>query len=391
MAPNLTTIAEVNQFPDITPSEMAPPAQRPVVLVVDDENGPRTALRMLLSEDYDVLMARDVASAKVMLEEADIDLVISDIRMPNESGVDLLRYVRFEHPDIEVILLTGYGHLGTAKEAVRLGAFAYMEKPFDNDDMMNLAGKAIERRRQELERKQLEHLALEANRFELLGRIVSGLIHDLGSPLSVAGSHLELMLMEHPENPQSDRLRMILSQVAHCSDVVRNALGFLRHRQTPHMLINLAEVAQVCVELGMPMFRRQSVKVTTNFEQGAPYCVGDFVLIRQAVLNLFNNACQAMEGQGETPEIAVSTWSDDSAVYLSVRDTGHGISPSDRHRVFDTFFTTKGNSGTGLGLAAVRNIMRRHGGEVILGEPEGRGALFILRFLRASKEEMETL
>jgi signal transduction histidine kinase len=246
--------------------------------------------------------------------------------------------------------------------------------------MLDHIESALTRRRQEQERRNLERLALEANRFELLGRVVSGLIHDLATPLSVAGTHLELMLMEELEKPTNERLNLVLSQVHLCSDVVRSTLGYLRHRSHQHTHIHLSDMARACLELSMPLLRKQSIEVKEDLSTNLPAFVGDMVLVRQAILNLINNACQAMENVDLPHELSLRTWMDNDALCISVQDTGKGIDAKERHRVFDTFYTTKGDKGTGLGLAAVQNIMRRHSGEVCLMESEGRGALFVLRF-----------
>ncbi len=135
------------------------------VLVVDDENGPRQSLRVLLKEDFEVFLACDADGARQILESEPIDVVITDLRMPKESGISLLEFIRKTYSDIEVIILTGYGQLDSAMKAVECGAFAYLEKPFDNTVMFNHVARAVARRRKELERRQLEHLALGANRF----------------------------------------------------------------------------------------------------------------------------------------------------------------------------------------------------------------------------------
>ena len=117
--------------------------------------------------------------------------------------------------------------------------------------------------------------------------------------------------------------------------------------------------------------------------------MGDYVLIRQAVLNLITNACQAMNGQEEPQEIRLATWHDEQHV-LSV--CGGTTVPGFRRRIarkfFETFFSTKGKNGTGLGLAVVRNVMRQHGGDVTLGDAPERGAQFVLRFPLAKLDEI---
>src|SRR5690606_29183709 len=98
------------------------------ILIVDDENGPRQALRMLLKEEHDVFLAEDVAKAQDLLRSEPIDLVITDLRMPKQSGVELLRWTKNQYPETEVIILTGFGELDSAMNAVEYGALAYIVK-----------------------------------------------------------------------------------------------------------------------------------------------------------------------------------------------------------------------------------------------------------------------
>ena len=365
--------------------ERATHHQQPArLLVVDDENGPRQALRMLLKEEYNVQMACGVDSALAILEFEPIDVIITDIRMPHRSGLELLREVKQRFPDIQVIILTGYGQLESAMEAIECGAFAYIEKPFDSSVMLDKVRASVEKRRQEQNRRALEYLAVEANRFETLGHLVSGSLHDLGTPLSVIGTNLE-MLMSNPCRPDlMKRLESMRSQVKHCNDLVRTTLNFVR--RAPEMMteLNLNAVAESCIEVARPFLMGHQVQVEIEMDPALALCNGDIVMVRQAVLNLIYNAAQAMQDQ-ETPRtLRVRTWNGEDGVRLAVEDTGPGVPAETRERIFEALFTTKGKHGTGLGLAVVKNVMQRHGGEVYLAEPEGRGASFVLRFVKAA-------
>jgi len=363
-------------------------ADRARILVVDDENGPRQSLRMLLKEDYDVLMAQDVPAAMTLLEQEQVNLVITDIRMPRQSGVELLQFVKECYPETQVILLTGYAHLDTAMQAVEFGAFAYLEKPFDNDTMLRRVRDAVEKYREEHEHRVLERLAIEANRFETLGRLVSGMIHDLGTPLSVVGSQIE-MLMVNPQRPDlEDRLHTMQSQVRHCSEMVRSAMNFLRYDNQPATPFYINNLLETCLEVGQPLLRGQNVQIKKELGTDMPTSIGDIVLVRQAILNLIANACHAMQKQEEPQELEFKTWVENDHVYLSVQDSGPGVPEQIRDCIFDTFFTTKGRKGSGLGLAVVKNVMRRHKGSVTLAASAGRGAKFILRLPIASREDI---
>jgi signal transduction histidine kinase len=350
------------------------------ILVVDDENGPRQALRMLLKEEHDVYVAPDVPVAQQILSDHEIDMVITDLRMPKLSGVHLLQWSKTLFPEIEVIILTGYGELDTAINAVEYGALAYVEKPFDADEILRHIDAGLEKRRHEIERRQLEELALEANRFETLGRFVSGMLHDLGTPLSVIGSQIDLIGYAGEQVVPNDRLGTMRTQVNLCSDIVRTAMNFLRHETQRFTIVSLNDIAQSCIDVSRALTVEHMVKVATDFDPDLPMCEGDYVLLRQAVLNLITNACQAMDGQEEARTIAVKTWREGETLFLSVTDNGPGIPAKDRAKVFNTFYSTKGDRGTGLGLAVVRNVMDRHRGNVVIGENGARGAVFTLRF-----------
>ena len=356
------------------------------VLVVDDENGPRQALRILLNETHDVGLASSVTEALAILEHDPFEVIVTDVRMPKLSGVDLLSAVKKAQPDVQVIILTGYGQLETAMKAVEYGAFAYIEKPFDNETMLRQVAAARERFRMERDRRALERLALEANRFETLGRVVSGLIHDLGTPLSVIGSQVELLLREPTQEGVEKRLQAMRSQVSLCTEIVRSTMSFLRPQPEQFTRLNINDVVASCLEVGYPLLRGQSVKVSQMLSNDLPRFKGDFVLVRQAVLNLITNACHAMAHQPEKQELHFRTWAEANQVFLSVQDTGPGVPSSHRESIFATFFSTKPGQGTGLGLSVVKNVMRRHGGDVRLGDGEGRGAEFILSF-PASQDE----
>ena len=352
----------------------------PHVLVVDDENGPRQALRMLLKEEYTVHLACNVPEGLAILEQEPIELVITDVRMPKQSGVDLLRQVKATRPDIQVIIVTGYGHLETAVKAVEFGAFAYIEKPFDNDAMLETIYAAQKRFRAEYERHALEQMALEANRFETLGRLVSGMMHDMGSPLTVLSSQIELLLINPHRDDINSRLTTMKAQVQHCSDMARSTMDYLRMDEYDDISWRLNSVVMSSLDIAASMLKERNVKLERDFAASLPSSIGQMVLVRQAVLNLITNACQAMENDRKSARIRVKTWCEDGHACLSIEDNGPGIPESKHHAVFDTFFSTKGKNGTGLGLSVVRNVMQRCGGTVALDPTYTDGARFILRF-----------
>ncbi len=369
-----------------TPTEDSPregyqdAAQRPRVLVVDDENGPRQSLRMLLKEEYEVLLAESVDQAVGILEQVPVDVVITDIRMPHRTGIDLLQEIKQHFDEVQVIILTGFGQLDTAVQAIEGGAFAYLEKPFDNEMMLTKVRACLQKRQLEQSRRAMEYLAMEANRFETLGHLISGTMHDLGTPLSVIGTHLDLILANPEQEDSSKRLETMKAQLEYCNDLVRTTMGFVRQPSVGHGAFDLNTVAELCLNVARPFLTGRQVVAMTDLSPVLSPCHGDLILLRQAVLNLIYNAAQAMQRQEEPRHLLLKSWMEDGMACLAIQDSGPGIPKDKRERIFETLFTTKGEKGTGLGLTVVRHVMQKHGGTVELEQSEGRGARFVLRF-----------
>jgi len=365
---------------DVSPQDIAGNTRRAHMLVVDDENGPRQALRMLLKEDYEVHLASRVNEALEVLKQHPIEIIITDLRMPEKSGVDLLREVKQIDSDIQVIIFTGYGQLETAMKAVEYGAFAYMEKPFDNAVMLDMVRAAHAKHRQERERRMFEKLALEASRFETLGRVVSGMMHDMGTPLTVINSHIELLLMKPDRDDLMKRLETMKSQVQYCADLARSTMNYLRSGQKGPVQTDLNTVINACLKVAAPLFREAKVTMHADLAATLPPTLCEPVLMRQAVMNLITNACHAMAPVEGERMLYISTFTEEGMACIAIEDTGPGIPKQLWENVFETFFSTKGQSGTGLGLGVVRNVVRRFNGSVkIEAANHGKGARFVLR------------
>lgn len=117
------------------------------ILIVDDEIGPRESLRMILKPHYNVFTAENGYAAIQMLRQVEMDVVTLDIRMPGMSGIDTLKEIRGLDPDVMVIIITGFGTLNSAIEAIRYGVFDYISKPFNVPEIMCIIDKSIQRRK----------------------------------------------------------------------------------------------------------------------------------------------------------------------------------------------------------------------------------------------------
>ncbi|MGA2956285.1 MAG: response regulator [Thermodesulfobacteriota bacterium] len=121
-------------------------AARGSILIVDDELGPRESLRMILEPIYDVHTVDNGQEALNFICREKVDLVTLDLKMPGLTGVDVLREIKNLRPDIDVIIITGYGSLNNAQEAIRFGAGDFISKPFNVADIIAIISKSFERR-----------------------------------------------------------------------------------------------------------------------------------------------------------------------------------------------------------------------------------------------------
>ena len=125
------------------------------ILVVDDEQGPREAMRMILKDTYQVTTEDNAAKAMERIIKGDIDIVALDIKMPNINGLELLQNIKKTAPDVEVFLITGFPSVSTAVEAIQYGAYDYVMKPFDKDAVFDVVRRGLNRRSQNMLEKEV--------------------------------------------------------------------------------------------------------------------------------------------------------------------------------------------------------------------------------------------
>ena len=134
--------APAADFVEATPA----PKRRGTLLVVDDEDGPRQSLRVIFKDDYDLLMAEDGPTAIELAQKHDIDVAVLDIRMAGMSGIEVLERLKFVKPDLEAIMMTAFETTDTMRQALRLRACDYINKPFDIATMRAAVSQAMQRR-----------------------------------------------------------------------------------------------------------------------------------------------------------------------------------------------------------------------------------------------------
>ncbi len=403
------------------------PKRRGTLLVVDDEEGPRMSLRVIFKETYDLLMAEDGPSAIEIAQKHHIDVAILDIRMAGMSGIEVLERLRFVCPEIEAIMITAYETTDTIRQALRLRACDYINKPFDIATIRSAVNGAMQRRMLESEihssaEKVHELLGeLQSQRVEeqiarTRGDIYASIIHDINGPLTVISGFVQLVNSKLNRSTRleledlefiKERVRIIERQVTNCIDISRRYLGFLR-KQTddpaPALLNQLLSDLEQLIRVH-PSLQENEFSLTP-VQRDIYVCINGTDLI-QVLLNLVVNGfqCKAqphrVEVGGEVlHEPLDMTQLKDGAngrllnvenlkntaplVKLLVRDTGSGIPPEVLPKIFQPYFTTKGpRQGTGLGLNIVHRLVKESNGALHVESRPGKGTTFTI-FLPAS-------
>jgi len=214
-------------------------------------------------------------------------------------------------------------------------------------------------------------------RLATLGQLAAQLAHEIGTPLSSVSGHIQLALLQR-DLPAAlrDRLDVSAREIERISKIVRDYLDSTRPLEPERRPTALPKLLEEAVELVQGVAPGKRVTVSSQVDP-ALELVTDPGLLRQIVVNLVSNALDAVDKNGRI-EIAARPVGDD--VLITVRDTGHGISPEDLRRIFEPFYTTKGRGkGTGLGLAICRQLTAALGGAISVESVPGEGSTFTVR------------
>ena len=413
------TVAPAPRASEPSPTP-AKEARRRTLLIVDDELGLRQSLKLIFKNDYELLLADNGPTAIEMAHKQKIDAAILDIRMENMSGIDVLQGLKAVDPHIEVIMLTAYETVDTIRQALRLGACDYLNKPFEMTAIKTAVANAMERRSLSFEVKanseklreladELQNQRLEEALVRSRGEIYASIIHDINGPLTIMSGFLQLINQrigdeskiegEELENVK-DRLRRITKQVTNCIEISRRYLSFLRANPGEAMRVS---AHQTLVDLSELMRVHPAVKhnelIITPIADDVMVQVNGTDLI-QILRNLMVNALQCTGEKHRvhlnhfmaTAPINVAGFKDGAEerfiqtegfqnttplLGLCVEDNGPGISAENMRKIFSQSFTTQeAGKGTGLGLSIVHRLVSRAQGAIHVRTKVGQGTKF---------------
>lgn len=364
------------------------------VLVIDDEYGPRESVAFALSSDFDVDTAERAAEGLAKLKNREYAAIVLDIRMPEMDGIRALDEIRKTDPLISVIMLTGYGTLLTAQQAIAGGANQYLRKPPDINELLAAVRKQAEATK--LRRHQAK-LAIDAIDLNLAlkkeieraepqvwqGKASVELVHDLNNPLTVVIGYATLLAEEartlcerDPDLSAKllDYARMVERAAEYCHHLSEN----WRLSTKKLMEMKRLDLVQVARDVQQVIFFG-NVAIAITGAAEAPVLGSKFELMR-VFQNIFKNALEAGAHQ-----VGVAFASGASGIEVTVTDNGPGMDAESIRRALQGGFTSKA-SGTGLGLGICRHLVSAHGGTFDLKSEPGKGATVRLTFPAAHPE-----
>ena len=256
-----------------------------------------------------------------------------------------------------------------------------------------MGGHLEQNRRQNTE---LQSQLIQAEKLSAVGQLISAVAHELNNPLAAISGYVQIARHEACAPQLREDLTHVYNNVLRCCKVVDNLLFFVRKSRHERKRVHLNEtVTSALALIEYRLVKTENVRVAQELAEPGPVVIGDFQQIVQVLINLINNACDAMEEAPRYPEgksLRISTGARDGRAFLRIEDNGPGVPPELESKLFAAFFTTKEpGRGTGLGLSICRHILQEHEGGISLENRPGQGCAFVLDFPVGAAAELAEL
>ncbi|MHC4321012.1 MAG: response regulator [Planctomycetota bacterium] len=350
------------------------------ILVVDDNKGLCDGVKEFLEhEGYTVGCANSGKDAIALLHNNRYDIALVDIKLPDIQGTDLVKKLADILPSIDFIHMTAYATLDTAIEAVRQEqVVSYETKPLDMDHLLAVL-------RQIMRRKKMEDALLQSEKLKSIGTITAGISHEFNNILAIISGNVQLMMRSYKDHEKLvNALRTILKATNDGAEISSKMFDFARTEvgTTEYVTNNVSDLIKQSIDFTMPRWKNMAqtnginyhIEMEDSSEMSEVHC--NSTEIRRVFISIIYNALEAMPDGGR---ISFSTWNKDGAVFVSVSDSGKGMTADVKKKVFDPFFTTRRPEGTGLGMSIVYSILSRHNGKIEVKSEIGKGSTFTLQ------------
>lgn len=399
-------------------------SEKQTLLVVDDEEGPRQSLHMVFRNEYRVHSVSGGEEAIEFIRAEPVHTAILDIRMAGVDGIEVLRQIKTISPQTEVIMLTAYETLETARQAIRHGACDYLSKPFDLPTIRDAVARAMRLRAisdnvaatfEHFERltNELSDVSLREEMARAATEIYAGVLHDINNPLTIISGVVEMLEMivgrsTSLSGPALDdaraKIAILNKQISVTTAIIARYRKLVKSTPVDSQTVSVNLVLSDLISLLKSHPSARSSKLVTHpLERDLLACINCTELI-QILLNLTVNAFQSTS-QPQTVAVSARRLDDPlqladlergenallvneasfnnraPLVAITVSDEGGGIDSRLLPRIFEPYFTTKSAvDGTGLGLSIVSRLMKNCRGLIHLQTKVGQGTRITLFF-----------
>jgi len=344
------------------------------ILIIEDEPGPALALKMILKPYYQVYSAERGEAALEILKTTPIDVVSLDLRMPGLSGMPLLTKIKAQDPDIEVIIITGYGSLETAVESIDLKVFSYVAKPFDVLEILETTKRALQKRRS---LQRLRHIKEE---------FFANLTHEFRTPLSAIMGYSSILLEEHGATLTSDQRQALDRIQANSHELLSCVEGifFLAALEAGEIPLTVWSFDAKLIlsrlsERHAGAFAEKNVRLEISDLPSLPIRTDEEKLAKIIDILVLNGLKFTEEGSVRVD----ATRQVDGPLEIRVRDTGIGMRPDEVEEVLEGFrqadpTARKRFRGIGLGLRLLTRMVAAIGGTLDVTSTLGGGTEFVV-------------
>jgi len=354
---------------------------KPIILVVDDQPQNVELLEAyLIPQGYDLVTAANGEDALAKLSRHPIDLVLMDVMMPGIDGFEVTRRIREDpiHRQLPIVLVTALRESEDRVKGIEAGCNDFISKPVDKMEL-------LARVRSLLKIKDYNDLIgayrkdLEAANKELEAFTYS-VSHDLRAPLRAVDGFCRILLDEHASRLPPEALRylnLVHSNTLQMGRLVDDLLAFSKLGRQAMAKGPVHPVALVREALELLRGEQDKRRVTMTIGD-LPACRGDAMLLKQVFVNLLSNALK-FSREKDPAVIEVGSFPKDGEDVFFVRDNGAGFDMRNADKLFGVFqrlHRAEDYEGTGVGLAIVQQIVRRHGGRVWAEAEPDKGAIF---------------
>lgn len=358
--------------------------QRHVVLVVDDEAIIRDLCAKVL-KDCQLLEASSGEEALRVLEKHQCDVILTDVMMPNMSGIDLLKKVKEQEPNRPVVVMTGYADKEVILKALKADADDFISKPINLLQLRTTIDKV-------LEKKALREELINLKRMDRLKNEFLGLVsHKLKTPTTAISLFIQNLVhgIGDPQDPAFQKtLRMILDESTYLDSLIQDLLAFSKVilREGPPQLSSVDPI-KLCRQVATEIQERAAAKNIFVKLQMPESCTTVRTDQEQLAFALYALLDNAIKFSADGSQVTLKVDEGEDRIRLLVCDSGAGIAPEEMPRIFEKFYQidparTGQVRGFGLGLFYARSFVQNLGGNLVLESEPGKGTTAIITLSR---------